>query len=129
MNMGCRDCLIIITILHSVPLFATLTKHNQVDVKLSCGTIESLASVEEPSTCHYLMTLEAPVFCQSKNLLVYPILQDADKARWDRAFTEWQVCEFGTSKMTRVDCLRGNKAACSVKICSRSVTEIGVLTT
>jgi len=62
----------------------------KVDVKLSCGTIESLASVEEPSTCHYLMTLEAPVFCQSKNLLIYPTLPDADKARWDRAFTEWQ---------------------------------------
>lgn len=62
----------------------------KVDVKPVCGVKESLTSVEEPSTCHYVMNLEAPVFCQSTNLLVYPCLDSKFKTLWDEAYTEWQ---------------------------------------
>jgi len=62
----------------------------QVEVKPVCGSKETLRTVEEPSTCHYLMTLEAPAFCQHTNLLVYPLLETRFRTAWDEAYTEWQ---------------------------------------
>merc|ERR1712228_295241 len=62
----------------------------KVDVNPACGSTEALASVEEPSTCHYVMTLDSPIFCQSTNLLVYPNLKEVTRSKWDEAFTEWK---------------------------------------
>lgn len=66
------------------------TGPRQVEVNLICGSKNSLVAVDEPSTCHYSMTLESPALCSEKNLRVYPNLNADFKKEWDRAFTEWE---------------------------------------
>ncbi|XP_052614675.1 N-acetylglucosamine-1-phosphotransferase subunit gamma isoform X1 [Peromyscus californicus insignis] len=60
------------------------SRSRQSQVELTCGKINRLAHVSEPSTCIYALTFETPLVCHPHSLLVYPTLPEALQQRWDQ---------------------------------------------
>ncbi|ERE68706.1 N-acetylglucosamine-1-phosphotransferase subunit gamma-like protein [Cricetulus griseus] len=60
------------------------SRSRQSKVELTCGKINRLAHVSEPSTCVYALTFETPLVCHPHSLLVYPTLPEALQQRWDQ---------------------------------------------
>ncbi|GAB1300709.1 N-acetylglucosamine-1-phosphotransferase subunit gamma [Apodemus speciosus] len=60
------------------------SRSRQSKVELTCGKINRLAHVSEPSTCVYALTFETPLVCHPHSLLVYPALSEALQQRWDQ---------------------------------------------
>ncbi|XP_057632431.1 N-acetylglucosamine-1-phosphotransferase subunit gamma isoform X1 [Chionomys nivalis] len=60
------------------------SRSRQSKVELTCGKINRLAHVSEPSTCVYALTFETPLVCHPHSLLVYPTLSEALQQRWDQ---------------------------------------------
>lgn len=60
------------------------SRGRQSKVELTCGKINRLAHVSEPSTCVYALTFETPLVCHPHSLLVYPTLPEALQQRWDQ---------------------------------------------
>lgn len=81
------------------------SRSRQSKVELTCGKINRLAHVSEPSTCVYALTFETPLVCHPHSLLVYPTLSEALQQRWDQVeqdLADELITPQGYEKLLRV---------------------------
>ncbi|GAV03967.1 hypothetical protein RvY_14320 [Ramazzottius varieornatus] len=61
----------------------------QTIVDFECGSVPLIWEVAEPARCHYHLTFKLPQACYTDPLLVYPILPQELRTRWDMLEKEY----------------------------------------
>ena len=57
--------------------------NREVQVAFTCGNVNNLTSVTEPSQCRYHMVFVTPLVCHEHSMLVYPTLSEKLRFEWD----------------------------------------------
>uniref|UniRef100_T2M350 N-acetylglucosamine-1-phosphotransferase subunit gamma n=1 Tax=Hydra vulgaris TaxID=6087 RepID=T2M350_HYDVU len=55
----------------------------EIKVNITCGEVNSILHVKEPSMCRYEMTFQTPFACPEDIFYVYPMLTSEGQARWN----------------------------------------------
>lgn len=55
----------------------------EIKVNITCGEVNNILHVKEPSMCRYEMTFQTPFACPEDIFYVYPILTSEGQARWN----------------------------------------------
>ncbi|XP_070579387.1 N-acetylglucosamine-1-phosphotransferase subunit gamma-like isoform X2 [Ptychodera flava] len=76
-------------------------RNRQATVFFKCNTENKLTEISEPQTCQYEMTFQTPLVCHPHSMLVYPILSEELRDKWDKLEGELQeeeITEQGYNK-------------------------------